>query len=306
MQSDKRLLVLYPVVGVMLFMLLSYAHEGFISDRSIETYYLPMTVGFTVGCVIAFMRNTIETRTRQYERQLSKEREDAALGRAAAAIAHEVRNPLNAIAMGLQRLQIEVEDLGTEHQRLLSLMFDSVQRANEIIGELLRYARPQRPQMELFSLGRVVENVLVLYKPLCTDLGMVVRESILFTDPVLGDANLLKQVIENLLRNAIEAQPNGGLLDIELKREEKEVVLAVRNSGFLLPQDEAMRIFEPYFSTKAQGTGLGMSIALRIVKAHGGHMDVQTNGNHHVKISVHLPFQRESTCNSGRAERTGL
>lgn len=293
MESDKRLLVLYPLVGVMTFVLLSYAHEGFIWDRTIDTYYLPMTVGFTVGCIIAFMRNTIETRTRQYERQLSREREDAILGRAAAAIAHEVRNPLNAIAMGLQRLQIEAEDLGSEHRQLLSLMLDSVQRANGIIGDLLRYSRPQQPHKELFCLGGAVEDMLVLYKPICTDLGIVVRENILFRDPVLGDVNLLKQVIENLLRNAIEAQPSGGFLEMELKGEEKAVVLTVRNGGFLLPQDESLRIFEPYFTTKAQGTGLGMSIALRIVKAHGGHMDVQTNGKDHVRIAVHLPLPED-------------
>lgn len=290
MESGKRVLMLYPLVGIMGFMLLSYAHEGFVSDRAIDTYYLPMTVGFTVGCVIALMRNTIETRTRQYERQLSKEREDAVLGRAAAAIAHEVRNPLNAIAMGLQRLQIEAEDLGSEHRQLLSLMLDSVQRANGIIADLLQYSRPQRPHKEPFCLARTLEDMLTLYKPLCTDLGIVVRERILFREPALGDADLLKQVMENLLRNAIEAQPHGGFLDIELRGEEKEIVLAVRNGGFLLPRDEALRIFEPYFTSKAQGTGLGMSIALRIVKAHGGHMDVQTNGKGHVKVSVRLPL----------------
>ena len=290
MESGKRVLVLYPLVGVMAFLLLSYAHEGFVSDRSLETYYLPITVGFTVGCVIALMRNTIETRTRQYERQLSKEREDAVLGRAAAAIAHEVRNPLNAIAMGLQRLQIEAEDLGSEHRQLLSLMLDSVQRANGIVADLLQYSRPQRPHKEPFCLARTLEDMLTLYKPLCTDLGIVVRERILFREPALGDADLLKQVMENLLRNAIEAQPCGGFLEVELRGEEREVVLAVRNGGFSLPRDEAVRIFEPYFTTKAQGTGLGMPIALRIVRAHGGHMDVQTNGNDHVKISVRLPL----------------
>jgi signal transduction histidine kinase len=303
MQSDKKLLLLYPVVGVMIFMLLSYGHEGFIWDRSIDTYYLPMTVGFTVGSVIAFMRNTIETRTRKYERQLSQEREDAALGRAAAAIAHEVRNPLNAIAMGLQRLQMEAQDLGSEHRQLLSLMLDSVHRANGIIGDLLRYSRPQRPRKEPFSLGQVVEDMLVLYKPLCSALGIVVRESILFRDPVLGDAGLLKQVVENLLRNAIEAQPAGGSLEMELKGEDKEVVLAVCNGGFRLPQDEATRIFEPYFTTKAQGTGLGMSIAQRIVKAHGGHMDVETNGGDHVTISVRLPLTENPSAS--RDERKG-
>jgi signal transduction histidine kinase len=304
MHSDKRLLLLYPVVGVMLFLLLSFTHEGFRWDRDIETYYLPMTVGFTVGSVIAYFRNTIETRTRRYERHLAEEREDALLGRAAAAIAHEVRNPLNAIAMGLQRLQIEAGELGSEHRQLLSLMLDSVHRTNGIIGDLLRYSRPQRPKMEPLSLGRLIEDLLALYKSPCNDLGIEVRNDLSYTDPILGDADLLKQLMENLIRNAMEAQPGGGFLEVELKREEQEIVLSVRNAGFALPPDEAERIFEPYFTTKAQGTGLGACIAGRIAKAHGGQMTVRTNGKGHVEISARLPLT--VTAPTVQEEQKGL
>jgi signal transduction histidine kinase len=107
MHSDKKLFLLYFLAGIMAFALLSFAHDGFRTDRAIQSYYLPISVGAGVGGMIAYFRNKIEARTRMYERRLSKEREDAAMGRAAAAIAHEVRNPLNALAIGLQRLQLE-------------------------------------------------------------------------------------------------------------------------------------------------------------------------------------------------------
>lgn len=290
MYYDKRLLLLYPLMGVAAFMMLSFAHDGFTTDRDIESYYLPMTVGFTVGSIIAYLRYMIETRTRRYERQLSKEREDAVLGRAAAAIAHEVRNPLNALAMGLQRLQIEAGELGPEHRQLLDLMLNSVHRTNGIIEALLRHSRPPRPKMQLFDLGRIVQELLVLYQSQCEELGIDVRQTISYSNPVSGDPDLLKQVIENLIRNAIEAQRDGGYLGVELKGKSQGIVLSFRNGGFPLPPHEAEHIFEPYFTTKAQGTGLGASIARRIVMAHGGQMSVQTNGKGHVEICVYLPF----------------
>ena len=137
---------------------------------------------------------------------------------------------------------------------------------------------------------------MVLYDSPCKAQGVEVRKGAFFADPIPGDVNLLKQLVENLIRNAMEAQPNGGYLEVELQHAEQEAVLFVRNAGFTLPADEAERIFEPYFTTKAQGTGLGMSIASRIVKAHGGHMQVQTNGNGHVEISTHLPITMTAPC----------
>lgn len=292
MHSDKKFFLLYPLTGIMAFALLSFAHDGFRMDRGIETYYLPIAVGAGMGCIIAYFRNKIEARTRMYERKLSKEREDAAMGRAAAAIAHEVRNPLNALAMGLQRLQMEAGELGSEHRQLLDLMLSSVRRANGIIGNLLRYSKPQRPEMESFSLDGLLDGLLILYKPCCDDSGIAVRKHVFFHEPVFGDPNLIRQVIENLLANAIEAQPGGGFLETELKDLGREVVLAVRNGGFAIPPGEAERIFDPYFTTKATGTGLGVSIAHRIVEAHGGRMEVDAAGDGQVEIRVYLPSMR--------------
>jgi two-component system, NtrC family, sensor histidine kinase HydH len=292
--SDKRLLLLYPLFGIGAFVLLSFVHDSFRTDRGIETYYLPMTVGFTVGSIIAYFRYAIETRTRRYERQLSKEREDAVLGRAAATIAHEVRNPLNALGMGLQRLQIEAEELRPEHRQLLDLMLNSVHRANGIIETLLRYTRPPRPRRQPLNLGAIVRELLMLYQSQCDELGIEVRQTIPVIEPISGDPDLMRQVIENLIRNAIEAQREGGYLEVELKGTPQEIVLSFRNAGFPLPPDEAEQIFEPYFTTKAQGTGLGASIARRIVMAHGGRMEVHAKGEGEVEISVTLPLTHET------------
>ena len=280
----------FPLVGAMLFICLSFFHDGLRTDRDLQSYYLPITVGATVGLVIAYLQNRMQIRTRKYERQLSREREDAALGRVASAIAHEVRNPLNALGMGLQRLQLEAKELSMDHRQLVGLMLDSVSCTNRIIGGLLKYAQPQRPNRRSMRLDSMIDELLLLYRAQCREAGITVTESIAFRESLLADADLVRQVLQNLLLNAIEAQPGGGFICIELKRRGSEVSLAIRNGGFHLPAEQAGRIFEPYFTSKQEGTGLGLAISQRIMEAHGGRMEVRAMEKDQVEIVAHLPL----------------
>ena len=274
---------------------LSFVHDGFRTNRDIQSYYIPLIVGLAAGLIISYYRYRIETDSRSFERQLSKEREDAALGRAAATIAHEVRNPLNALGIGLQRLQIEEHELNPEHQHLVDLMLDALRRANGIVSGLLSYARPQRPKHKIMCLDLLIENMLNLYQYRCTELDIRVTKRIDFREPISGDPDLLSQVVENLLKNAVEAQPDGGFLHLEVGRQNHEIVLKVRNGGFPLPPNQAERILEPYFTTKATGSGLGLPIAQRIVQAHGGHLEVKATEKDTVEIAIHLPIAPEFT-----------
>jgi two-component system, NtrC family, sensor histidine kinase HydH len=290
LMNERLRFVLFPVVGAMVFICLSFVHDGLRTDRDLQTYYLPIGVGITVGLTVAFLQNRMETRTRKYERQLSREREDAALGRVAAAIAHEVRNPLNALGMGLQRLQMEAGELSIDHQQLVSLMLDSVTRTNRTIGGLLKYARPQKPNPQSMRLDLMIDEVLLLYQSRCKEMGIRITQNIGFRGPVMGDADLLNQVVQNLLVNAIEAQSGGGFIHIELKRRGSEVSLAIRNGGFFVPADHAQCIFEPYFTTKTDGTGLGLPIAQRLMEAHGGRLEIRSLANNQVEMVAHLPL----------------
>ena len=107
----------------------------------------------------------------------------------------------------------------------------------------------------------------------------------------MGDPDLLGQVVENLLRNAIEAQPQGGFLHLEIGQKSRTIVLKVKNGGFPLPADEAERILEPYFTTKTKGTGLGLAIARRIIQAHQGRIEVRATGDGTVELAVYLPVK---------------
>lgn len=230
------------------------------------------------------------TQVKQFERQISAERESASLGRAAAAIAHEIRNPLNTLGMGLQRLQLEGEEINDEHLHLISLMLDAVKRANNSVGSLLRYARPKRPSKKPTRLDLLAENMLHLYAQRCEALGIKVYRKITFQKPIPVDPDLLGQVMENLLKNAVEAQPDGGVIHLAIEKKDQEACLKVKNMGFSLKPEEANRILDPYFTTKADGTGLGLTISRRVVEAHGGHMSIRVPEPGMVEISIHLPL----------------
>lgn len=289
---SRKWLYAIPFVGMGIFMLLSFAHDGFNTERSIETYFLPLTVGFVTGCLISFFQYRIETKSRSYERQLSREREDAALGRAAATMAHEVRNLLNSVSMGTQRLQLEARELTPEHLHLLELMMDAVGRANRMVTDLLNYSRPRPLKPESVHLGNLIDSILMLHEGRCRDLGIRLEKHLNFPGTIQADPDLLKQVIENIVQNAIDAQPEGGFISLTLKSQNLQVALVVQNGGFEPPQDKLEMILEPYFTTKATGTGLGLAIVRRIVEAHGGHVALRAPAAKVLEMAVFLPLSR--------------
>ncbi len=236
----------------------------------------------------------------QFERQISSERENASLGRSAAAIAHEIRNPLNALGMGLQRLRMEGDEIAEDHRHLIDLMLDSVKRANGSVEGLLRYARPQNASKREMRLDLLAEDMLDLYTAHARELGIGVSRKITFRESILGDPDLLGQVAENLLKNAIEAQPEGGFIQLTVERKNEEACFRVKNGGFALNPDEADRILNPYFTTKVDGTGLGLTISRRIVEAHGGRMEVSVPKTGVVEISVCLPAPRSVIKSAAR------
>ncbi len=237
------------------------------------------------------------TQVRSYEKRLSKEREDGILGRAAASIAHEVRNPLNTLNMGLQRLQIEGQEILPEHQRLVSHMLDAVRRTNGIVRGLLNYVRPQVPQLKPMFLDQLLEKTLAPYLARCAENQILIEKEIHDQGAISGDLDLLEHVMENLINNALEAQPKGGFVHLAITRHGKEVALSIRNKGFSLTSDQTERIFEPYFTTKTTGAGLGLSISKRIVQAHQGRMEARCIDQGSLEIVMTFPLSKAAVKN---------
>jgi two-component system, NtrC family, sensor histidine kinase HydH len=227
---------------------------------------------------------------RAFERKLFQQREDATLGRAAASIAHEVKNPLNAISMGLQRVLMEADNLSDEHQELVGSMQQAVSRTNGIITGIREYARPLKPRSDPVDLYAIITHTLALYRPVCEENHIRVTVDSKLEGTISGDRSLLEEVVENLVKNAIEAQsPDGGTIGIALFRQGGDAILSVENSGFELDREDANRIVEPYFTTRTRGTGLGLAVTVRILRAHGGHLDILVPEPGFLQIRACLP-----------------
>lgn len=229
-------------------------------------------------------------RTRRFERLLAREHEAAALGRATATIAHEVRNPLNALSMGLQRFSLESPALNTEQQQLLAGMNEAVRRAGLIITELQRFTRPIVPQGTRFEPVPLLERILALYRPAMECQGIALTLEISGNGTLVTDADLVAEAVDNLLRNSIEAQPQGGFLTIDSTITPEGWQLTLTNGGYHLSPEQSRRLGEPYFTSKTRGTGLGLARCRNIVEALDGelHLDAD-HQRHQLRVSLHLP-----------------
>lgn len=246
-----------------------------------------------LGGLFTWMFHAAQTaylaRIRSVERELAREREDAALGRSAAAITHEIRNPLNAIGMGLQRIKLEVDTLPSEHRDLVDHMLTAVDRTNRTVSDLNHFARPLTPAMKPIRLAALIPPILDLYRRRCRDQGIELRLKIPEGPAVWGDSQLLSQAIENLIKNSVEAQPDGGFIAISLGESDHRVAFRIENSGFSRPPEETAELLAPYFTTKTWGTGLGLAIVAKIVDAHGGDLELTVPEPDVLRITMLLP-----------------
>lgn len=261
-----------------------------------EFFFFSMILAF-MGLFFSWLFHRSQSlylnRIRDVEREMAKEREDASLGRAAASIAHEIRNPLNAISMGLQRIQIEAEDLPEEYRILVADMLHAVARTNGIVSDIRRYADPPAPVRESVFFEPIISRIMGLYRQKCTEQGIKTEIDCSGDQKIAGDPRMLEQILENLIRNAVEAQPNGGFLRIAVNREDAYAVLSAENSGFTLNPKSPEQILEPCFTTKTRGTGLGLSIVDKIVRAHKGRIQLEVPKSGVLKIKVFLPLSEK-------------
>jgi len=260
--------------------------------RELAAFALALTLAGGLGTWLLFRHQQARDRQlRAFERELSQQREEAGLGRAAASVAHEIRNPLNAIGMGLQRLRLEATELDAGHRRLLELLLDAVRRTDGTVTGLLEYARPCTPRHEPVRLDRLLRDRLALYAQRLDAAGITLNLAPAPAPdaPIPADPALLGRVIDNLLRNALEAMPGGGRLDIALNRDSGGLTLALTNDGLAADIGSVERVLEPWFTTKADGTGLGLAISRRIAEAHGGQLEVDIPEVGRFRVRLRLP-----------------
>ncbi|MGN6718060.1 MAG: two-component system sensor histidine kinase NtrB, partial [Candidatus Binatia bacterium] len=234
---------------------------------------------------------------RALEEEIHRNERLSELGSLAATVAHEIRNPLNSISMGMQRLKAEftpVQDAG-EYSHFLTLMQNEVERLNRTVEQFLSLARPLQLSPEPIAVEEFIREVTTL-------LDAEARAANIRIDldaepnlpPVKADRNYLKQLLLNLILNGIQAMPAGGRLSIRADRVKNSLEISVTDRGIGIKPDQLGKIFDPYFTTKANGSGLGLAIARRIAEAHGGKIDVQSGPGQGACFRVSLPLGNQA------------
>jgi signal transduction histidine kinase len=231
---------------------------------------------------------------RKTEAQLIRSEKLAALGQLSAGIAHEIRNPLTSINILIHSL---TENLPTEHSRWedLKVIEEEILRINEIVDQFLRFAKPASPLLEKTNLIPIFEEILQLLRPQIEKCRIAVNKEFEPLPLITVDKEQIKQVILNLLMNAIQAMTGGGKLSMSgrLSKDGYWVELAIQDSGVGIPPEDIDKLFDPFFSTKEGGIGLGLSIAHRIIDQHHGKIEVESIPEKGTLFTISLPVLTE-------------
>ena len=213
----------------------------------------------------------------------------SALGELSAGLAHEIRNPLGALEGAVQILQ-RVELPAEIRCEFAQMASNEVGRLKTLLTNFLDFARPKPPQRIVIEPALLLESVVRLSAETAKMADVQVSKEAYQMAPISVDAEQIKQVLLNLVLNAVQAMPHGGEVLLRAIQDGNSVLLEVVDQGSGIPAENLERIFDPFFTTRANGTGLGLSIAHQIVHAHGGQIIVRNNPDRGATFSFVLPL----------------
>lgn len=262
---------------------------------AIDNYHLyEQQCRFNQILAIEVEKRTAELQTAQAK--LVEQERLAAIGEFAAMIVHEIRNPLTTTIMGLKYAQ---KTLLTEAaQERLSLALSEAHRLDNLLSEILLYAKPQVLQLSQLDVNEFIRELLM---SIC-EMPEAESQKIEFipaspTTKILADKDKLKQVFINIVRNACEAVTNGNVIKWEVDNScQHQVYIHIWNGGEPIPSEILSKLTQPFFSTKPHGTGLGLAVTKRIVNAHGGELSIQSEQTTGTRVTVQLPVLHLQNC----------
>ena len=253
-----------------------------------------LSLGFMVFLVVLSMwflyrnQNRHIARVRRYmEQRLQQAERLSAMGRLASGVAHEIRNPLNAISMACQRLKEE------NLQQLSGVIRNEIGRLNMIVEEFLGLSKERRLKLEKTDLADLVQQVGLLMEEEARARGIEIRTIGIETALMMWlDGNRIKQALINMVKNAMDAIIESGTVTIGIRRKGKDMaVVTLSDTGTGLTEEDLDKIFNLDFTTKEQGLGLGLALSHEIIKAHGGEISVQSTPGVGTTFLIMLPIK---------------
>jgi signal transduction histidine kinase len=242
---------------------------------------------------VMILRDITESR-RTAQQTIESERLNA-LRLLAAGVAHEIGNPLNSLHIHLQLMERSVQKLHNGEKAELEQSIDvarsEVNRLDSIVTQFLKAIRPSRPQLRPENVNTIVEEAVRFFTPEFQDREIVVEQELRSDLPLLQlDRDQMKQAFYNVIKNSVEAMHRHGTFRIRTDLADTHVIVRFDDTGGGMSAENLGRVFEPYFTTKPSGSGLGLLIVRRIVREHGGELSIESSQGRGLTLTIRLPF----------------
>jgi signal transduction histidine kinase len=221
-------------------------------------------------------------------------RESRLIETLAAGVAHEVRNPLNSVQINLSILEHELVELLPDRSdahvfEVLRKIAGEVKRLDDFVSEFLRFARPPRLKLERLALRPLIADLAAFMAPEASKMGVALELDLRGPEAALVDGFQLKQAILNLVLNALQATPAGGRVTVGTARAEGHLAVSVADDGEGMSQETRDSAFTPFFTTREEGTGLGLPLVRRIAEQHGGSVEIRSAPGRGTTVTMVLP-----------------
>ncbi len=269
------------------------------SNRILNVNIYPLAAaGSGVKGFLVFLQDVTDPRSKSQEKRRVERL--LSIAHMAAGLSHEIRNPLNSLSIRLQLLKRTIQKdecfrQSPAHDSLqedLSVIEEEIQRLNQVVEQVLAASVSVPKNLTEIDPAMFLEDFAKRIGPECDDAGVMLEVNLndLKDAKILGDPNSLRQVFLNLAQNAIQAMPNGGRLGLEVEIRDAQVCFIFSDTGRGISEDDRQRVFEPYYTTRAKGTGLGLVIVERTIQNHHGSIELDSTQGKGSEFRILLPI----------------
>lgn len=285
-----------PILGV--FEIIQDLSDDYLTITHFKYRIIATSVGI-MGILFLVLRHVVKRgeeiiERRAQERLLLKEKLSraerlASVGEMVAGISHEIRNPLGIISSSAELLKQKLPEMNSE-VKLADIIFQEANRLNRIVTDFLDFARPQSPHLIECRVDEVLEKNIAFLAPEIAGKGYTIHKRFATDIPeIQADSGLLYQAFLNILMNAMQSMPDGGEIYIELSVNGHTLTIVFGDKGDGIPEEIQDRIWEPFFTTKDRGSGLGLPIVKKIIEGHGGVIEIRNGPEGGTRVSIRLP-----------------